>query len=438
MKSKFTLLLLVLSGYVFGQQSFTLQQAIDQAIANNTQSKNARLDVEIAKKKIWETTAIGLPNINGELTYQNFLDIPTQVIPAQAFNPAAPPDEFAAVQFGVEQNVSAGVTATQLIFSGSYIVGLQTAKLYKLYSESNAVKSELEVKKMVSQSYFTILVIQQNKKLIEQNITDLEKLKNGTEKTLEQGLIESIALDQVKINLLSTKNILSEINRNIEISEMLLKVQLNIPLDQEIILSQSIDEFSNEEYLSSPAEKFDVSQSIDYQIVVKGEELSKMSLKNSKYVSLPSMSAFLSHSQNAFSNKFDFPNWYPSTIVGLKLNVPIFNSLGQNAVVQQNRLELEKVTNQKETLEKNLNVQFLSAKSQLETNKNQLEFARENLALSKNIYDQTLRKYNEGISTSFDLTQSHAQYIASQTNYFNALLKVLNSKTELDYLLNNK
>ena len=101
MKSKLTLLLIVLSGLVFGQQSFTLQQAIDQAIANNVQSKNARLDIEIAKKKIWETTAIGLPNINGDVTYQNFLDIPTQVIPAQAFNPMASPDDFAAVKFGI-------------------------------------------------------------------------------------------------------------------------------------------------------------------------------------------------------------------------------------------------------------------------------------------------------------------------------------------------
>lgn len=437
MRAIFVSLLVLLSSLLFGQQSFTLQQAIDQAIANNSQSKNANLDVEIAKKKIWETTAIGLPNINGDVTYQNFIDIPTQVIPAQAFNPMASPDDFAAVQFGIQQNISAGVTATQLIFSGSYIVGLQTAKLYKKYAESNAVKSELEVKKMVSQAYYNALVAEENKMLIEQNVNELEQLKSETEKILEQGLIESIALDQIRINLINTKNMLAQLNRNIELAYLLLKIQLNVPIEQEISLAQSLDDFSSQEYLNITTEKFDVTQSIDYQIVVKGEELSRMSVKNNQFSQLPSMSAFLSHSQNAFSNKFDFPNWYPTTVFGVKLSVPIFNSFGQTAIIQQSKLELEKVTNQKENLEKNLQVQYYSAKSQFETNKDQYELAKENLSLSKNIYDQTIIKHKEGVASSMDLTQAHSQYILSQSNYFTALLNVLSAKTELEYLLNN-
>ena len=151
------------------ENSFSLKQAQDYALKNNYQIKNAQLDVTIAKKKVWETTAYGLPQVMAEAKFQNFIDLPTNLIPANAFNPLAPEGEFAELQFGTDYNTSATISASQLIFDGSYIVGLQAARTYQELSINNKKKTDEEIKYAVAQAYHTVLVAKENEKVLAQS-----------------------------------------------------------------------------------------------------------------------------------------------------------------------------------------------------------------------------------------------------------------------------
>ncbi len=153
----------MLNGYsLIGQVSYSLKQAKDYAIQNNIQVKNSLLDVEIAQQKIKETTATGLPQISGSVGFQNFLDVPTSLIPASSFDPTAPPDLLLPVKFGTDFNLNGTLQVSQLIFSGNYLVGLQASRTYKDISIQMVEKSELEIKAAVSEAYFTVVVLQAN------------------------------------------------------------------------------------------------------------------------------------------------------------------------------------------------------------------------------------------------------------------------------------
>ena len=176
------LFIVLLNGYtLIAQESYSLKQAKDYAIQNNTDIKNSLLDVEIAQQKIKETTATGLPKIAGSVAFQNFLDIPTSLIPASSFNPAAPSDLLIPVKFGTDFNLNGTLQVSQLIFSGNYLVGLQASRTYKDISIQMVEKSELDIKVAVSEAYFTVVVLQANLEAIDSSLIKVKHIHEDTQ-----------------------------------------------------------------------------------------------------------------------------------------------------------------------------------------------------------------------------------------------------------------
>ena len=419
------------------EMSFSLKEAQDYAIKNNASAKNADLDLKKAKQEVKHITSIGLPQINATAGYSYFVDIPTQVAPANAFDPNAPEDVLVPLQFGTDHNANAGITATQLIFDGTYIVGLQASKLYVKLSENTLKKSEIEVKDQVAQAYYMALVAEENKIVLEKNLENLSAIVSELKSLFEQGMVEQEQYEQMELTRSITENSFEQAKNLHNTSLQLLKFQLGIDVDKEITLKDDLESMASTLDPNVLSKEINVSNHIDYQIISAQEGMMKLNVRKEKFTKLPSIGASFTHSQNAFSNELSFPDWYPTTIVGAQLRLPIFDSFGQRAKIKQATFDLEKVSNNRSFLEQSLKLQANTARANYTTSFARKENEKKNMELAKRIYDKTLLKQKEGMSTSMEVTQANNQYLSSQGNYFRSLFELLKAKTELDKALGN-
>lgn len=422
-------------GKLNAQTAYSLIEAQDFAAQNNYQVKNAKADLEIAKKKIAETTAIGLPQVSTELNFQNFIDIPTQVIPKAAFNPYAKEGELEAVKFGTDYNSSASVTASQLVFSGEYIVGLQASKTYSELSAQNLERTARETRTSVALAYFTVLIAEENKKVLSKTLENTVKVLKETTAIYKSGFVEESDVDQLALLVSNLKNAVSRIDRQIEIAYMLLKLQMGIPVKDVIQLKDNIDllviNIQSETIVNA---EFSPENHIEFKLMDTQKELSNLSLKREKARSLPTFGAFFSHSQNAFRNEFDFfedKPWYPATIWGFNMKFSIFSSGMSTARIKQAKLELEKMETMQEQISQGLNLQSAAAKSDFQNAADLLNTQKQNLVLAEKIQDKTLKKYKEGLASSFELNQVQNQYLSTQSSYVNAVFELLNAEQKL-------
>ena len=411
------------------QQSFTLEQAIDFAEKNNPSIKNATLGIESANQRVKEIRAIGLPQVNAEAQFQQFIDIPTSIVPANSFDPRAPADEVVELQFGTEFNTTFGVTASQLIFSGSYLVGLQTTKAFKNVSEFQKVKSVLDVKENVIKAYYGVLVSEKTVNTLQEILTTSEKIYAQTKAVFDQGLIEEDNVTQLSLNVLTAKNSLKGAKRQLEDSKNMLKLQMGMKQTETISLTSDFDVVvtsldSTESQVSS-----DISQNIDFLMLNQQMELNKLNLKNEKSMYLPTLSAFFTHNQQALGNELKLNPLYPTTIWGLNLSVPIFSSGSRNAKVAQANILLKQSENNLSQLEDGLKVQTKMAKNSYDNAYDTYLTSKKAVDISKKIYSNYQIKFKEGLITSLDLSQIQTQYLSAETQFIQAMYNLVSAKS---------
>jgi len=442
-KSILILLFVSLSFSVFSQDStktvFSLSEAQEYAIQNNNSVQNARLDILIAEKKVWETTAIGLPQASTSLGHNYMIDIPVTLIPAKMFNPAAPDDEYMEMQFGTEQNTKFDFQATQLIFSGEYIVGLKAAKIYKELSENQLEKSEQDIYQTVANTYELVLIAEERKLIIEKNIESTQSIFDDTKAMYETGFAEETDVNQLQINISTLNNALVSAERQIEVVKSLLKFQMNIPLENTIELSDNLEPLLQTINVVELVEKpFDENQHIDFRIIQTQENIQELSVKREKSTFLPTVSAFYNHQQNLMSNDFEVfsgGTWHPTNIVGLNISMPIFSSGQRLSKVSQAQIALDKVQNSKQMVSENLNLQVIKARAEFQNAHDKYTVQKENKILSEKIFNNYQTKYKNGMASSLELTQSQLQYINSEDAYFQSIFELLDAKNKLDIAL---
>lgn len=434
---------LLTSLLTFAQDStkslFSLSEAQEYALINNTEVENARLDILIAKKKIWETTAIGLPQVSASLGHNYNIDLPTQLIPANVFNPEAPEDEFMEMKFGTDHSSTFDLQATQIIFSGEYIVGLQASRIYRQLSENQLKKTEKDIKQTISNSYQLILIAQERRNIIEKNIKNTQMIFQDTKALFEGGFAEETDFNQLQINLSTLNNALRSANRQISNLEDLLKFQMNIPNEESIQLTDSLSYLLSQMNISSNSEhQLNEEEHIDYKIISTQENIQKLNLKREKSTFLPTVSAFYTHQENLMSNNFEVFNggsWYPANIIGVKVQIPLFSSGQRLSKVSQARIELDKVQNSKQMLSQSLLLKANSAQAEYDNAIDQYNQEKENRKLSKKIYDNYQIKYKNGMVSSMDLTQSQLQYLSTEDSYFQSIFTLLDAKDKLNTAL---
>ena len=411
------------------------------ALKNNKTLKSARLDIKKARNVVWETTATGLPQIEASISYQDMTQIPTTLIPAQFVDPDAEEGTYFPMKFGTRYNMSFELVASQLIFNGTYIVALQSSKIYMRLSRENLEKTEIEVKSIATQTYYLILISKNLKEIIEKNLKSLKKLHYETSELFKAGFVEETDVDQVEYFVIGLKNRLSALKRQIEINFKLLKLQIGYDLEKQIDIEGDLKLHSVVNYNSLLSREFDLNSHIDFKMAETQVKSASLLLKKEKSMFLPTISAFVSHKSNAMRGDFNFfkeneDKWFPSTIIGLNLNLPIFSSGKRIAKVKQSKYELEKVLNQKSVISDNLKIGFLNARSNYLTSIGGKESTHRNNQIAEKIYNKTVEKFRKGVSGSIDLIQAYNQYLQSQFNFTSALIDFFNAKIEMEKFLN--
>jgi outer membrane protein TolC len=440
MKKLLLFFLFLISAVSFkSQASFSLEDALSYALLNNIEYKNSRLDLNIAEQKVKESVSTGLPKITSSVGFQNYINLPTTVIPSNAFNPLAPADEFEELQFGTSINTTGTLKIDQLIFSATYVAGLKAAKVYKELTSKVTEKSLQDTKEKVVGAYYAYLILEENKTLLNNSLINLNAIQKETEILVSEGLFEQINLDQINYSVLKLNNQISQIDHQATNSINILKFVIGFPQDSSLTLSNSLTDF-NAENVSLDQFQISPSQMLDYQIVDENRKLSLLTLKMNKVSAIPSVSGFFSHQQTALRNEFNLLSadkpWYPSTFWGININIPIFTSGESLAVTKQSELAFKKSENLLLSVEQGLKQQL----SQLYTEYNlalyALENDKENLILSQKILSNTLTRFKEGLKSGLEVAQAQNQEISAQNQLLQSHFNLLLAKLKLDKLMN--
>jgi outer membrane protein len=424
---------------------FSISEAQAFALENNRTIQSSKIDIQSADKKVWENLAAGLPQMNltanylhqfkiPQLSFGPYLDLNSlsdgNVTKSDLLNAykESPP-----ISLGVRNNTTIDFTVSQLIFSGSYIVGLQATKVLKQVIEKNLVKTEDQTKESVAGTYYLVLVLGENVRLLNESLKSVNQTYEELVKMNEQGLNEESDVDQIKINKSNIQTLITSLESQKEISLKLLKYQLGLEFDQPIELTDSLPGIikqGNIQYLSTT--DFNVTNSIDYQLVSTQEKVSGLMLKLEQSKYLPTISAFYRHEEQ--TNKPSF-NFAVKDVIGASFSLPIFTAGSRNARISQAKFDLQKSRLAKANAQQGLVMEYETARSNYQTAFSNFNTNRESMELSRKVYDKTVIKYKEGVSSSFELTQNQNQFLTSESNYYNSVLSLLNAKAKLDRIL---
>ena len=413
--------------------TFTLPQAIDYAFKNQAAVLNAQLDEQIAKNTVKQTTGIGLPQVSGSFSFQDFLKLPTSLLPGDFFGQ---PGKQVPVQFGVKYQSALGLEASQLLFDGSYLVGLQAAKTYKELSIRNSKRTKIETAVAVSKAYYSVLVSNEQLGLLDANLLRLHKSLHDIEAYYKNGLVEKVDVDRLRVltNNLETER--ENVVRLLSLNTNLLKFQMGMPIETNLTLSDSIKELSlTADVLVSDSLAY--KDRVEFSLGQTQKKLNELNLKRYKSEFLPSIVAFGSTSNSYQNNSFSklYSNYYPTSLVGLKLSLPIISGGQRIYKIKNARLEVQKSANNLANLQNGINLEINQAKTSFLNGLQSLENQKRNMELSKEVLRISKVKYEQGVGSSLEVTAAETSLKESQNNYINALYESLINKVNLDRAL---
>jgi outer membrane protein len=415
------------------------------ALQNNRAIRSARIDVSSMDKQIWSTIATGLPQFNFDANYQHQF-----VIPHLSFGPVLDinslPDgsitksdlknaykDSPPISLGVRNNTVLNFTVSQLIFSGEYLVGLQASKVLKQVTEKSLEKAEDQTKESVANTYYLVLVLEENARVLRESLKSTDQTYSDLVKMNQEGFNEETDVDQMKIGRSNIQTLITSIEAQKEISLKLLKYQLGVGFEQNVVLTDSLPGIINQgmvQYITAP--EFNVKNSVDYLMITDQEKVSSLMLKRQQSKLLPTISAFYRHQEQTNMPAFNFA---VKDVAGVTLTLPIVTSGLRLSNIGQAKYDLMKTRLNKENVEQGLVMEFETAKSSYQTAYSNYLTNKESMELSKKVYDKSVIKYKEGVSTSFELTQNQAQFLTAESNYYNSVLSLLNAKAKLDRIL---
>lgn len=445
-----------------GQETvkLSLQDALKMALQNNTNILNSDLDLKIAQKRIWETTASGLPHVDVKGSYQHIFKVPTLSFGGtELSNIEVPYDEMtqtgtvssltlesgetihlnmaegAEIPLGAKNTTTFDLTVSQLIFSGSYFVGLQAAKVFLGYSEQTAEKTKLDVIETVINTYNMIQLAEESRKILTQNLENIDKTLYEISEMNKQGFVEMTDVDQLELTGNTVKNAMNQIASNLDMGYRLLKIQIG--MDEAIQLELSDPLISDQELTASSlqliGQPFSLEQNVDYQLIQTSEKAASLEYKLAKTGYLPTISGFYNHTEKINAPAFDFA---PKDLIGVNLSLPIFSSGERMAQVSQRRFSLEKAENTRKFVSSSLLMQASEYQNDVKLKLERYQNQKKSKELSDNIYQRTLEKYKQGMASSMDLMTTQNQYLTNLTEYYQSIFDLESSKSRLEKLYN--
>ncbi|MBK7133248.1 MAG: TolC family protein [Bacteroidales bacterium] len=413
----------------------SLKEAQDYALQNNKMVISARMEVAESKRAVWETISAALPEVSASASFADNLKLMTTLLPGDFFGQ---PGVKVPVTFGSQFNSSATIQASLLLFNAPLLIGIESSKLAGKLSQQNLEKSELDTKESVSTAYYLILVTEKSLQILEGNITNLNETLKSTKAMFSAGMAESTDVDQMTSNLTMIENSRSSLQRTIELNYNLLRFQLGVPATTKISLTETLESLTsdiNVETLLSQA--FDINQNVNYKLIEGAEQMSSLMLKTQKAAVLPTLAGFYNYGTNGMGDKVSELQWFPNSMTGLQLSVPIFASGQRYTKIKKAQISLDKARNTKEMVTEQLLLQEKQLRYNLVNANLQYKSQKANVDVSKRVYTSTENKFKQGMASSLELTQSNSLYLQAENNYVSALMNLLQTKLALDKLLNN-
>lgn len=447
-----------------------LQGAIDHAVSYNKSLKNARLEVERSRRSIWESIAQGLPQVDGSMDYMSYFNYEMQFNFGMGGTPDFSPgdlqeawDQTSATFPGVTQqdiyNHTAGnyydgvlqsllppttillsdqstakLQLSQLIFSGQYIVGIQTARLGQLISEQNYEYNELNIKESVIGAYYLVLITGESLDILERNVANLEETLKQTRAMYKSGMAEQTDVDQLRITVNQLSDARNALERNLELNYNMLRFQLGLEANTDLMLTDSLEGlFTNMQAESALEVPFAIENNVTYQMMQTQEEISKKLVGLEQWNYAPTIAGFYNYNAKILTSGFDMN---PNHLVGLNMSVPIFSSGMRKARVDQAKIDYNMAQTNKSILEDQLTLQEKQFKYNLASSLENFYTQQENREVAQRVYDSYRRKFEQGMATSLDLTQANNNYLDAESNFINAIMQVMNAKLQLDKLMN--
>lgn len=453
------LLLALVSFQSFSQsQSFTLEQCVSYALENAVDAKNAVLDERIASAKVKETIGIGLPQVSGTVSVVHNQKLPrffTMYDPNGGFFdfsgvPGIQPGDVVAAQnfFQLKSSGNASVSVNQILFNGSYLVGLQAANAYKDLSYKTTNQTKEQIVQNVTKAYYSVLVNRERMKLFDNNIQRVDSLFRTTKALFENGFAENIDVDRIEVTLNNLITEKSKFDRLQQLSVELLKFQMNYPQETPIEVVGELTYETVQVDLNDYLKDWDYKNRPDYQVLETNRKLQSLNLKNTYAAGLPSLSAnanlgyttqspsisglFKTNSSVNDDGLIGPDKWYSFSSFGVTMNIPIFSGLQRTYKVQQEKLTLQKVENGFNSLKKGIDLEIKQATTAYQNSQEALDAQTRNMTLASNIARVTKIKYEQGVGSNLEVVDAESALKESQINYYNALFDAAIAKTDLD------
>ena len=412
--------------------NYSLQQSIDYAIKNSPNYLNSELDLKNAEYRRKEITGLGLPQVTGSVDLKNYLELPTSLLPGQFFG--APAGTYVPVKFGTKFNSTAGINASQLIFSSDYIFGLKASTEFINLSKISVTRSKAELVSQVSKAYYTVIINRDRIKLLEANVVRLKKILDDTKAFNKEGFAELIDVERLEVqynNLITEKD---KTVRLIGLSETVLKFQMGYKLSDPITLSDSLN-INTDTFEELSSSKIDITKRPDYQLLKAQQSLLDIDVKRLKWGYMPTLAAYGAYQYNAQREKFDFldteQQWFKIALIGATLNLTIFDGFQRHNKIQQAKISSLKNLNTIKTIEQAGELEATVASVSYNNAYSSVLVQKKNMILAQHVYDVAQKKYQGGVGTTLEIVNAETSLKEAQTNYYNAVYDMLIAK--IDY-----
>ncbi|MEP7257960.1 MAG: TolC family protein [Flavitalea sp.] len=431
---------------------FTVQQAVEYANKNSAQVRNALIAIDIQRQSNREITAAAYPQFSGSASSNYYPNVAVQSFPnfiaAATYgvlmqegvkdgngNSIISPSDFGVVaaQFGTRFNASAGVDLSQLLFDGQVFVGLQARKTSIDYATATAAIVQEQIKANVYKVYYQIVAGRQQIYTLDANISRIEKLLNDTREIYKSGFAEKLDVSKAEVSLTNLRTQKLRVENQLNGGALGLKLLIGMPVKSQLILSDTLPEkLFTEEILDK---QFSYTERVEYEQLQLNKKLNEYNIKRYKLSYLPTISLSSSYAKIAQRNQFDFFKrgpWYPSSSIGVRINVPIFDGFAKDARVKGAKLQLKQTENNLQNMELTIDKEISEARLNIRSANAAMEYQKKNMQLAEEVYDQTKLKYEQGLGSNLEITNAQAELTTAQNNYYSALFDAIVAK--IDYL----
>ena len=427
--------------------AFTLQEAMDYGAERSPSVRASAADLAEAEGQIKETLSIGLPKVNGSLGYQYNLEVQESLLPdfvsptvfdvlnrqsvqntttGEVIQPVQGSPQFIPVQFGLRNQVNAGLSVNSLLFDATYFIALRGARLFRNLAERTLEQTAYQTRVQVAKAYLATLIAERNRATLDRNVANLEQTLAETRALYDAGFAEKLSVDRLVLtasNLAAQRESLTQV---IAISRNLLKFQMGYPIGDPIALATDFEDALGTARIAELLgdDEFDVSRRPEYATLQVADSLNAIDLTRIRAGYYPSLVGFASVTRQLQRDDLfdaDEPGWLPGSSVGVTLNVPIFDGFEKRAQRQRAVARSQKTRVQIAQFEESARLALANARASVRNARLAVTLREDAVALAEEIYRVAQIKFREGVGSSLEVNQAQAELYQAQDALTQAL-----------------